>query len=410
MNYHFFIDEKFINDFITDAESIDSNQYYIVLSEAPLHFVTHNKAVYLQYNAPQLETLIAGITEADRLFIHWFQPSLMQLIDRIPRQTRVYLLFWGGDFLESALPPGNNTQLDRFLYDPLTRSFVHDFHIKRTHELLNDRMKRAWESGNLKNRIHTALQQFSLRKKYLNGHFFEREWKTRQAFLRRIEAICHWNHFDISLLEELYQVKLKQQYFIYNVGIEKMERIAKPSSSKTLTIWLGNSDTPTNNHLDALAALSPFKDEDIQIICPLNYGNREYGDLIESEGKRIFGGKWLALRNYLSRDEYYSLMNETDVAIMFHNRGQAGGNVIAFLKKGIKVYMKDQSSICQLFREMGITIYSANKIQSLSFEELKAPVSADEVERNIQLINSTIGNEEKRIKALEALLKEEGSN
>lgn len=410
MNYHFFIDEKFVDDFISDAKKIDSKQKFIVLGKKPLKFVSHPSAIHLNYGDERLDQMVETINADDLVFVHWFTPAIMELIDEIPSSTTVYLMFWGGDFLESNFPPGRLSHLNDFVYDPLTHKYINEFNIKRTNEQLKKRNQAAKESGNFKNIIHTRLQNIRLKARLNNGQLFLEEKNVRSRFLLRIEAICHWNQFDVLLLEKLYNVQLKQHYFVYNVGVNSLGEIESRDVNKELTIWLGNSDTPTNNHLDALTALEHLKDRPIKIICPLNYGDKEYGDLIEQTGIHLFGDKFVALRSYIDRDTYYSLMNQMDVAIMFHNRGQAGGNVIAFLKKGIKVYMKDQSSICQLFKEEGMQIHSANCIHTLSFEELKTPDSSDIVKKNIALINATIGNEEKRIKALEALLKGEDSN
>ncbi len=37
---------------------------------------------------------------------------------------------------------------------------------------------------------------------------------------------------------------------------------------------MGNSANPTNNHIEVLNKLLKFKDEDIEIIAPLSYGEK----------------------------------------------------------------------------------------------------------------------------------------
>lgn len=404
MNYHFFIDEKFVNDFISDVDQIDPNQRYIVLSNTTPQFVNASKAEFYTIHQAELDACVAGIIEMDRVFIHWFTPSLMTIIDRLPIKTKLHLMFWGGDFLELDLPTGPNTQFNDFLYDPLTRNYMEARQKKNAEQLIRQRSEVAKRSGNLKNILHTRLQKSGKKKELFEGIVYQQELATRKRFLERLDCIYHWNPFDIALLEKLYSVKLKWQYFIYNVGISELSPVFSETAPETLTIWIGNSDTPTNNHLDALAALAHLKNEDIELICPLNYGDKEYGDLIENRGKEIFGNKFKALRSYILRDEYYSMMDRTRVAVMFHNRGQAGGNLIAFLKKGIKLYMKDQSSIAQLFRESGMIIHSANTLQNKSIDELRQADSREIVEKNIALMDAGIANERKRLDALKTLI------
>jgi dTDP-N-acetylfucosamine:lipid II N-acetylfucosaminyltransferase len=404
MNYHFFIDEKFVDGFISDAQQIDANQKFIVVHASDLKHIKKKDVIQCR-NYEEVTTSFADkIYAYDSVFVHWFNPSILSLINNLPTTTKVYLMFYGGDFYESGFPPGNNLILDHVLFDPLTQKYCADEHKNKTKNFLIDRLKKANDSGNWKNIIHTWLQNFQLKRKWLNGDYFEKEWQARKQFLGRLTAICHWNHFDVQLVEELYGVQLIHHYFIYNVGIENLTHSSKKADKTCHTIWLGNSDTPTNNHLDAIEALAHFKDEDIEIICPLNYGNQHYGNVIEATGKNVFGEKFIALRDYLDRESYYNLMDRTDVAVMFHNRGQAGGNVIAFLKKGVKVYMKDESTISQFYKEKGVEIHSANQIAKEDFISFINPDSDDVKSLNLQIISATIGNEKERLVALRKIL------
>jgi hypothetical protein len=404
MNYHFFIDEKFVDDFVSDAIQIDSDQIFIAVSSRPLRFITNPSVVHFTNYESELIPIVEKITEKDCIYVHWYKPPILQLIDKLPSSTAVYLMFYGGDFFESGFPPGKNGVLDNFLYDPLTREYYQIYYVRNTKSYLRERLEKAIATGNRKNILHTWLQNMQLKRRWMKGYLHEQEWMARKRFLNRITAVCHWNHFDIKILEQLYTVKLNHRYFSYNGGFENLIQTRKDIEKKKCNIWLGNSDTPTNNHLDALEVLSNFKNEDIEIICPLNYGNKQYGDLIEKTGKQLFGEKFIAVRDYLDRDTYYNLMNKTNVAIMFHNRGQAGGNVIAFLKKGIKIYMKEESSIYKYYRELGVTIHNANEIKNLSFEPFKKEDSKLKKVYNIDIINATIGNDQIRREALVNLL------
>lgn len=404
MNYHFFIDEKFVNDFVADALQIDSDQVFIAVSSRPLRFITNPAVLYFKNHESELIPIVEKITDKDSVYVHWFTIPIMQLIDKLPTSTAVYLMFYGGDFFESGFPLGKNRVLDNFLFDPLTREYHQNLYTLNTKNYLQERLEKAIATGNRKNMLHTWLQNIQLRRRWLKGYLFEQEWQARKRFLNRITAVCHWNHFDIKLLEQLYAVKLNQRYFIYNVGLQNVEHTGQRIEKETCTIWLGNSDTPTNNHLDALKALSHFQHEDIEIICPLNYGNKSYGDLIEKTGKQLFGEKFVALRDYLDRDTYYNLMDKTNVAVMFHNRGQAGGNVLAFLKKGIKVYMKTESSIYLYLSELGLTLHPANEIRNESFNSFRKPDSEADKLRNLEIMNSTIGDDQIRRQAFNNLL------
>ena len=100
-------------------------------------------------------------------------------------------------------------------------------------------------------------------------------------------------------------------------------------------------------------------------------------------------------------------MNEVDVAIMAHNRGQAGGNIIAFLKKGIKVYMKPQSSIYKYLKSLGVELSSLTELFDCTFDELKIRTTDAQRNRTVELLNLSLTNESKRFDALKKILLDE---
>ncbi|MCT4561277.1 MAG: TDP-N-acetylfucosamine:lipid II N-acetylfucosaminyltransferase [Crocinitomicaceae bacterium] len=401
MIYHFFIDEKFVDDFISDARKVSENQKFIVTSSAPLKFVHEANILHFEYHSAELKKLAQGIKESDRVCIHWYSPKLKSTLELIPSKTEIFLMFWGADFLQNRHPPGKNDQLEKFNFDELTLKYI------REKQQLNFHKKTSsFTSANKFSVFKNALsivKQYRYKKKWENGEDFKKDWNEKRKFLLRIKAICHWNPYDIEFLEDYYQVKLNQCFFVYSVGANDLYQ-TNFVQDKTV-LWLGNSDTPTNNHLDAFESLKKFKNQKIEIICPLNYGDKKYGDLVERKGQEIFGDKFIALRNYLDRDSYYNLMNRVSIALMFHNRGQAGGNIVAFIKKGVKIYLKDQSSISRFLQYQGIEVHSANRIKDLNFDEFSSPLNEKTIQRNIDIINDCLTNEEKRIQALEKLLK-----
>ena len=132
----------------------------------------------------------------------------------------------------------------------------------------------------------------------------------------------------------------------------------------------------------------------------------DYAEMVTKEGKRLFGEKFVPILNFLSRDLYYSLMDDADVAIMFHNRPQAGGNILTLLKKGKKLYMKEQSNIYRLYREWGINILPVNEIHNKKIAHIKSSLSQREIKENNKILDINFLNKEKRIKQLNLILNE----
>ena len=407
LNYHLMIDEKFIDDFVKDSQSISDNNRFIFTFDPPSKFVkTSHEGIHATYGSNQMDNILKAITKNDKIFVHWYSPKVNSILSKIPNETHVYLCFWGADFLESPFfsNPGNN--LNKFLFDPLTLKYVKSKVLEGQKKSRQHNNKSARESKNIKNILATRVSNVKQSVKSMTSKAYEDGMRERAKFLNRIEAICHWNKFDIEILNDLYKVELRQQYFVYGVGTDEIKPpvLKGKSSDSNLTIWLGNSDTETNNHLDALEQLKRYRKENIKIICPLNYGNKKYATFVAEKGRSMFGDKFVALLDYIERDTYYSLMDEADIAFMPHNRGQAGGNLFAFIKKGKKIVMKEQSSIYKLFCSLGIQVDSSSIFDSATLSELKEPLSEEVIESNNALLNASISNEEKRLNALKTLL------
>ena len=81
MNYHFFIDEKFVNDFVADALQIDSYQVFIAISSRPLRFITNPAILYFKNHESELIPIVEKITDKDNVYVHWFTTPIMQLIE-----------------------------------------------------------------------------------------------------------------------------------------------------------------------------------------------------------------------------------------------------------------------------------------------------------------------------------------
>ena len=104
-------------------------------------------------------------------------------------------------------------------------------------------------------------------------------------------------------------------------------------------------------------ALARFKDRDIEIICPLSYGEQEYRESVISLGKQLFAEKFVPLEDFLPYEEYQRLLASIDIAVFNHNRQQGMGNIITHLGLGHKVYLRSDQSPWTLFENMGVEVH-----------------------------------------------------
>jgi hypothetical protein len=368
------IDNKFIDPFIDSAEIVaPGKNVYIFTFASPSSVVKSAKGIFALPFSNEFNTIIEGINENDRLYIHWFEKYITDVIRKIPPKVPVYLFFWGGDFL------GQTNEFFHFNFDPLSRKYFYRDEKKSLRYFPRNPV------GYIKN-INKYLYQQRIKK--VNA---ATEREARIHFLKRLNYFCHWNHLDMKTVVDSYGGRPVLLDFFYDGSLE------------TVNIWLGNSDVLTNNHLDALVALKKFRYENVKLLCPLNYENGDYGQYIAKQGLKLFGEKWHPFTEFMPIGQYLRLLETVDIVIMNHNRTQAAGNIFAFIRMGKKVFIKKQSSIYSLLTANGITIFDANKINDLSFEELSEPLSREEIENNYAVI-SEMFSDKKRLAYLSEIL------
>lgn len=365
MNYHLMIDEKFTEDFIADAEKhAPGNNVYLVslytktpkFAKSPL--ITHVKSVkkyWFSHIAPTLK-------KDDKVFIHWLDRRVYDIVLSIPPEINVGIFSWMGDVI--ATP---TYLFDKDILKPTSYAFFKRY------------KKRRFE----KDARHGGIYNFLLFGRHVLRELnAPREWQKKKKVMQRLNLFFHWNEFDYQWVKEYYPgFDAQFVYFVYDVGLnaEADADAHTKNADAPLTIWLGNSATISNNHFEALDDLSHLKDENIEIICPLSYGektNSVYTKQLIEKGQRIFGSKFTPLLTYLDRDAYYALFHKVDLVVMNHIRSQAAGNVFMFLKFGKILFMDEKSTLYQFLRSKNTAnLYPINNISDLSFNNLKEMIA-----------------------------------
>lgn len=385
MNYHFMIDEKFIDDFISSAEkiSVQKNKYIFTFAK-PGEYVSSTKGIHAPYKSKILKKIVNNIKPTDRVYIHWFNEEILDVISKVDHRTKIYLFFWGGDFVEQA------EEFNKFIFDEKTKEYIKG---KRT------KLNLSYYVTNLRF-LKIFYKCIYYGKKISNSNY---EFIIRKEFLQRINYFCHWNELDYKMICQAYECSPSFLNFFYSPNLTKIPSNLKTNKNGSILIWLGNSGTETNNHLDAIMALSRFRDKNVKIICPLSYGSVDYINDVHHKGRELFGDKWTSIKNFMPHKEYFALMARAKVVVMYHNRTQAAGNIFASIKMGKKVYLKKQSTIYKLFLKKGIVVYDSSDIKKISYQELSKPLSKKQIELDIQKI-SELFSENKRLNYLKKIL------
>lgn len=197
------------------------------------------------------------------------------------------------------------------------------------------------------------------------------KWQVKEFFRRPV--IKHMGHLltyidgDVELVRKWYGAQGKHhECLMYGSNLYKDYQVSE-NKSKTVNIQIGNSADPSNNHIEVLEKLLPYKNQDICIYLPLSYGQVEYAESVIKKGNEWFGAKFKPLTKFMSFKEYLFFLGSVDIAIFNHRRQQAMGNTITLLGLGKTVYLRSDTTQWKFFEGKDLIIGDVEFFNSLDF-------------------------------------------
>jgi dTDP-N-acetylfucosamine:lipid II N-acetylfucosaminyltransferase len=154
--------------------------------------------------------------------------------------------------------------------------------------------------------------------------------------------------------------------------LEETLKSRSRNKQRPIRIQVGNSATDTNGHFAVFDALAQYRDEEIRLFLPLNYGSgnyQGYADRVVAYARDIFGDKVEPLREQVQGDEYLKMLASVDVGIFNNDRQQATGNISQLALTGAKIYMRPEVSMWKHFSELGCRFADIAEIREASFAE-----------------------------------------
>ena len=202
------------------------------------------------------------------------------------------------------------------------------------------------------------LYQYQKPKLNLKGEIKE---SLRKFVIKRIGHLVTYIPGDVELARKWYGARGEYHeclMYLSNVvnpqvlqGVEQTEH-----THSGLTILVGNSADPSNNHIEALEKLLPYKDQDIKIYVPLSYGDQTHAKKVIEQGKDWFGEKFFPMVSFMPLDQYLNFLKSVDMAIFNHKRQQAMGNTITLLGMGKTVFMRSDVNQWFFLDALGVSI------------------------------------------------------
>lgn len=140
-------------------------------------------------------------------------------------------------------------------------------------------------------------------------------------------------------------------------------------ANKALKIMVGHSASSALNHIEALETISKYKDENVEVILPLTYGDNDYKEKVKKKAKEFFGSKVQFIEQNLPIEAYIQLLWKIDVAVFNTNRQIGMGNLTILLYMEKKIYFPKKSIMYRYFSEEGLSVKKYEDIKNEKISE-----------------------------------------
>jgi len=185
---------------------------------------------------------------------------------------------------------------------------------------------------------------------------------SRRIVIKRIGHLITYVEGDADLARQWYGARGQHhECLMYPSNLYKDYEVPAKTDSTT-RIQIGNSADPGNEHFEMLKMLEVYKNEDIRIYAPLNYGPEEHARKVAQAGSKMFGSKFVAITEFMPLEDYIEFLGRIDIAIFNHRRQQAMGNIITLLGLGKKVFLRTDITSWDVFGKIGVKLYDSSHI------------------------------------------------
>jgi len=276
------------------------------------------------FSSPEMTEDLAW---ADCLIVHYLDVGGARMILKAPSRVAIVWSGWGGDYY--GLMPGG----ERLLYGDETRQLLNNLHIPR--QTLGEKMLALARKAKCQ-----ALNRLVV-----------------MPALRQVDYFSAPIKSDFTLLKQALDHRFTAEYTQLNYGSVEKTFLVGGEHCHGDNILIGNSATPTNNHLEIFKLLAAQDLAERKLIVPLSYGLPEYRDAVIEKGRAAFGDRFVPICDYMPLPEYNNLIAQCSVAIMNHRRQQALGNIGAMLHRGAKVFLDEGGPVYSFFKERGAHVF-----------------------------------------------------
>jgi|GEM_PF-5054429 len=358
---HLMHDDKFFDTAIEIFNSLtDQENLFIVGTDTDnysIKYIRSRLVSVMKYNSLQYKNLITTIQSDDIIVTHYLDRQKASVINAITANPKILWLSFGAELYTSP-------EYDLPLHCPYTRLLV------------------ALNPKNIARRVRSAYRTYSK---------FHKD--PVNAAIPKIKYLATPLDGEFKLFLKYFPGLTATQVFFQYGSLEQILGEAFHKNTPLGNgVFIGNSNTPASNHVDAFRFIKKIKIKGAKVVVPLSYGgDRFYKSAVMIAGKINFGTDFQPQLHFLDRTAYVEKLAECGTAVFMHIRQQAIGNIFIALWLGLKVFLLKENPCFAHFKSKGIAIYLIDKFAETEFN---TPLPADQKMLNRQLLISHFGRRE----------------
>ncbi len=330
MNLHIVPDNSFINTFydnLLDLGLLEENRIMVRTNRTSLVAIKR-QIPFASLYTDSFDRFIGDTRQYKKVFIHYFTPLLYRWVAK-HEFNELNWVIWGGDLY-------NLSELDEICYEPET-------------------MNRFVGKGLSLNELLFEAKVTLLHKRY------------KQRAYAKIANVLTWMEEEYVFAVRRLALDAKWSFFFYEnpFPYEKLDRFAESNLERPgLLLMIGNSASPTNNHLDIVRFLESHKVQ-ASLVVPVSYGDTKYASFLKRNLSYRYGDLEF-VDHYMPFEEYLRFISRMDALVMNTIRPQGYGNILMMLYLGRPVYFNEKNISLPDLTRNGIKWRSTVELSLLS--------------------------------------------
>lgn len=203
--------------------------------------------------------------------------------------------------------------------------------------------------------------------------------KIFSQIFNHINALVALSPGDMHLIEKLYPTANCEN--IPYIASREIKR--KEKKGRNINIMISHSGWPHNQHFYSFELLSSYAFENIDVFCPLCYGDKVYIEDVIKRGKEIFGDKFHYFVDLKSTEEYDDFLHSIDVYVSAAAIQTGLYALMTTMLSGAKAYIT--GNLYSSMKEYGFIVNDLKTLSDLPFEQFATVLDSESYNHNVNV-------------------------